>query len=376
MNPREKPVVVVGNGISGWACATRLAEAGVPVTMIGPGLPYDRPPLSKRALERGGVPYLVDAAGLAARGVHHLDGLVERVDLDGRRLSVSPFPGTPAVELPFQRLVWATGLRIRRPPIPGGEQTGCIATAPGLEDVLPLLSEPGRMVAVIGAGLIGCETAATLARRHRVTLLELAPRPLERFAALVGKAAERALANAGVRVLAGCRIEQVELSGDGSPVAVHTVEHGRLAQDVVLAATGVAGTLPPGLGEPGGAWLDTDETLAVRDLEGVWACGDVARFPHPRHGRITIPHWDNARASGAHAAASVLGGHAPYVREPYWFSDIGRLRVQQVGLADAACEWSLQDGMHVGRDTTGRPACVVLLDLPSRLRDARSLIAA
>ena len=43
-------VVVVGNGVSGYACAARLAERGVPVTMIGPGLPHDRPPLSKRAL--------------------------------------------------------------------------------------------------------------------------------------------------------------------------------------------------------------------------------------------------------------------------------------------------------------------------------------
>jgi 3-phenylpropionate/trans-cinnamate dioxygenase ferredoxin reductase subunit len=369
-------VTVVGNGVSGWACAVRLAERGAAVTLIGPGLPYDRPPLSKRALDRGGVPYLADAASIAARGVHHLDGLVERVDLDGRRVSVSPFPGTPAVELPFERLVWASGLRIRRPPIPGGERTGCIATALGLEQVLPLLSEPGRRVAVIGAGLIGCETAATLARRHQVTLLELAPRPLDRFAAPVGRAAERALADAGVRVLANCRIEEVELSAGGSPAGVCTVEHGPLAQDVVLAATGVAGTLPPGLGEPGGAWLDTDHTLAVHELEAVWACGDVARFPHPRHGRITIPHWDTARASGVHAADAVLGGRAPYVREPYWFSDIGRLRIQQVGLADAACEWSLEDGMHVGRDTTGRPACVVLLDLPSRLRDARSLMAA
>ena len=376
MNPRETPVTVVGNGVSGWACATRLAEADVPVTLIGPGLPYDRPPLSKRALERGGVPYLADHAGIAARGIHHFDGVVERVDLDGRRVSVSPFPGTPAVELRFERLVWATGLSIRRPPIPGGQRTGCIATAPGLEDVLPLLSQAGRRVAVIGAGLIGCETAATVARRHRVTLLELAPRPLDRFAEPVGRAAERALADAGVRVLADCRIEEVELSREGSPAAVRTVEHGRLTQDVVLAATGVAGTLPPGLGEPGGAWLDTDETLAVRDMQAVWACGDVARFPHPRHGRITIPHWDNARASGVHAALAVLGAHTAYVREPYWFSDIGRLRVQQVGLADAACEWSLQDGMHVGRDTTGRPACVVLLDLPSRLREARSLMAA
>ena len=39
-------IVVVGNGVAGYACAARLAERGVPVTLIGPGLPHDRPPLS------------------------------------------------------------------------------------------------------------------------------------------------------------------------------------------------------------------------------------------------------------------------------------------------------------------------------------------
>ena len=49
-------VVIVGNGVAGYACAARLAEHGVPVTMIGPGLPHDRPPLSRRALKTGRVP--------------------------------------------------------------------------------------------------------------------------------------------------------------------------------------------------------------------------------------------------------------------------------------------------------------------------------
>ena len=59
-------VVVVGNGVSGYACAARLAERGLSVTMIGPGLPHDRPPLSKRALATGRVPLLADETQLAA----------------------------------------------------------------------------------------------------------------------------------------------------------------------------------------------------------------------------------------------------------------------------------------------------------------------
>ena len=32
-------MIVVGNGVSGFACAARLASEGVPVDMIGPGRP-------------------------------------------------------------------------------------------------------------------------------------------------------------------------------------------------------------------------------------------------------------------------------------------------------------------------------------------------
>jgi 3-phenylpropionate/trans-cinnamate dioxygenase ferredoxin reductase component len=371
-----EPVTVVGNGISGWACATRLAERGVPVRMIGPGLPHDRPPLSKRALERGSVPYLADRLAIAERGIVHLDGVVDRVDLARRALWARPSGGGGALELRFGPLVWATGLRIRRPPVPGGELTDQNASAADMEALLPRLARGGRRVAVIGAGLIGSETAATLARRHRVTLIERADRPLERFPEPIGHAASAALADAGVRVLAACSVDRIEYARRGDRAVVVTGEHGSLPFDVVIGATGVATTLVPGVGVEGEPVLDTDETLAVLGRDGVWACGDLARHPHPRHGRIVIPHWDHARASGAHVAEAILGQRGPYVREPYWFSDVGRLRVQQVGLAAAACEWRLEDGLHVGRDADGRPACVVLLDLPSRLKDARGLVAA
>src|SRR4249920_2814511 len=86
-------VVVVGNGVSGYACAARLAERGAAVTMIGPGLPHDRPPLSKRALLTGRVPLLADAARLAEQGIEHVDGLVTACDLDRRRLIVSRLVG-------------------------------------------------------------------------------------------------------------------------------------------------------------------------------------------------------------------------------------------------------------------------------------------
>jgi 3-phenylpropionate/trans-cinnamate dioxygenase ferredoxin reductase component len=370
---RHDHTTVVGNGVAGYACATRLAAAGAPVTLIGPGLPCDRPPLSKRALARGAVPYLADARALEAAGIDHVDGWVDTLDLERRTLDVrGRGAGSASHSRPFGRLVWATGVRIARPPVPGIETTDQNVDAATTEALLPRLAAPGRRVVVVGAGLIGCETAATLSRAHTVTLLDRAERALERQHPDIGGAAEHVLGALGVRFLGGCGLTAVERGHGGWTVRTST--HGDLAADVVVVAAGVRATLPPALG--GGLAVDTDEHLRVAGADGVWACGDVAAFPHPRFGRIAVPHWDNARASGAHAADSVLGVRSTYARDPYWFSDIGPLRIQQVGFAPAACEWSRRDDLHVGHDDQGRPACVVLLDAPTRLNDARRILAA
>jgi 3-phenylpropionate/trans-cinnamate dioxygenase ferredoxin reductase subunit len=368
-------VVVVGNGVSGYACAARLAERGVPVTMVGPGLPHDRPPLSKRALTTGRVPLLADAAQLVERGIEHVDGVVTACDLERRRIVVSRSGGGAPLEIEAPTLVWATGLRYPKPPVPGIEWAGENTTGAGLASLVRRLRLPHRRVVVVGAGLIGTETAATLAGAHEVTLLDMLGRPLARFLPQVSDAARAALDQLGVRFLGSCGIDRIDVDDGGA--IVRTSTHGDLPCDVVVSAAGVGSSLPPELAGPAGRalTLEADERLRVIGREGLWACGDCVSFPHPRWGRIGIPHWDHALWSGRHVADSIMGANAAYVREPYFFSDIGPLRIQQVGLADAAVEWRQEDGLVVGRDPDGAPACVLLLDAPARLRDARELVA-
>ena len=365
-------VTVTGNGVAGFACVRDLAAAGAAVTMIGPGMPCDRPPLSKRALDTGRAPYLASVAELEEMGVQHLDGWAGPPDLGSRTLTVRLQSGDEQQHT-FEQLVWATGLAPVRPPLPGIDLASDVTHPAGFERASKRLGGHGLRVAVLGAGLIGSETAATLARRHRVALLERAPRPLERFHPVVAEAAAAALADAGVRFLGGRGVREVSrCAGGGYVVAVEGAE--LVEADVVLTAAGVRSTLPQPLGNDGRA--ATDERLAVPGVDRVWVCGDLAAVPHPRYGRISVPHWDMARASGAHAARAVLGDRRPFVREPYWFSDIGRLRIQQVGLASAACEWRDRDGLSVGLDAAGRPACVLLMNTPQRLAEARRLLAA
>ena len=368
-------VIVVGNGVSGFACAARLASEGMPVDMIGPGLPHDRPPLTKRSLLTGRLPLLADEQGLLDRGITYVDGLVTGIDLGEQTVIVQPRVGDFPVTMAASRIVWATGLRYPRPPVPGLESADENSNAVGLRSLVGRLRQTGRRVIVVGAGLIGTETAATLAADHQVTLLDIVDRPLARFLPQASDAAGATLERLGVRFLGSCMIDSTEADADGW--VVRTSTHGDLDCDVVISAAGVASSLPAELaaGTPKPLTMAADETLRILGHENLWACGDCVSFPHPRWGRIAIPHWDHAVWSGRHVADSIMGSRDPYTRDPYFFSDIGPMRIQQVGLADRAVEWIEERGLHVGRDPAGRPACVLLLDAAPRLLEARELIA-
>ena len=70
-------VAIVGNGVAGYACAARLARHGVRPLLIGPGLPVDRPPLTKQGLTRGAPVLLADEERLTDLGVDRLDAFVD-----------------------------------------------------------------------------------------------------------------------------------------------------------------------------------------------------------------------------------------------------------------------------------------------------------
>ena len=199
--------------------------------------------------------------------------------------------------------MWATGLRYPRPPVAGLEECDENATGAGLVSLVERLRQPGRRVIVIGAGLIGTETAATLAASHRVTLVDMVDRPLGRFLPLVSDAAAATLAALGVDFLGECRIEAAEHAAGGWVVRTQT--HGDLLGDVVVSAAGFRSSLPPELARatPPPLALSADETLRVAGHDDLWACGDCVSFPHPRFGRLAIPHWDHALWSGRHVAA-------------------------------------------------------------------------
>jgi 3-phenylpropionate/trans-cinnamate dioxygenase ferredoxin reductase subunit len=322
--PVRKTFMIVGGGLAGAKAAETLRADGFDgrVVLIGaePHLPYERPPLSKG--------YLAGASPFAEAYVHDepfydaneielvtgqeaasLDPLERRVVLaDGRALG-------------YDRLLLATGAIPRRPPIDGAEHEGVLVLRTVDDaDALQARLQPGARLAVIGAGWIGSEIAATARGRGvEVTLLAQAAAPLQHVLGprIAGFFADLHRGH-GVDLRTGVRVVRIV---DGRSVILEGGEG--IDADVVVVGVGVAPATS--LATAAGLHVDdgivTDATLRA-SADGIFAAGDVASAFHPRYGRhLRVEHWANAADQGAAAARSMLDSGDPYVTVPYFFSD-------------------------------------------------------
>ena len=357
-------VAIVGNGVAGYACAARLARHGIRPLLIGRGLPVDRPPLTKSALAKGELALLADEARLAERSIHTLDAMVDEADISACRLVAG------GREIVAGAVVLATGLSYRPPAVPGLDAAHVNATPAGMLRLAGALSGGRRRVAIVGGGLIGVETAATLATAgHDVTVLDQLARPLDRVHGPVPAPASQTLDELGVRFVGTAAITELQAAGDEVTVAY---EGGCVVADAVVAATGGRPARAPGLDAE--YPLPVDSAMCVPGYDRVYAVGDIVTVPQARFGPISFPHWDMAIGTGERAADAIAGVDGELDRLPYWWSDIGPRRIAEVGWAGAVAEWRREDDLHVGRDVDGAIVCVTVVDDPRRLRAARQLV--
>ena len=268
------------------------------------GVPYERPPLSKDFL-RGESPRekaQVHDAGyyeshdielLTATRVKAIDPGAGSLTLDGGR------------DIEFDALLLATGAEPREMPFEGVHYLRTLRDSEALRERIA----PGMRIAIVGAGWIGSEVAASARQMGaEVTLMEMAEVPLERVLGrqLGGFYRDLHLEH-GVRFLGGTGIDRIE----------------DVDADLILIAVGVQPRTA--LAEVAGLELDNGVKVdaALRtSAPNVFAAGDVANAWHPllqRH--LRVEHWANALNQGPAAARSMLGQDVSYDRIPYFFSD-------------------------------------------------------
>ena len=150
----------------------------------------------------------------------------------------------------------------------------------------------------------------------------------------MGTACAAVHADHGVEIRCGITVESLDVGGvvvgDGELVPA----------DVIVVGIGVA---------PATDWL-AGSGLAIRDgvvcdstlnagVPGVYAAGDVARWPNPLFDEeMRVEHWTNAAEQGAIAATNLLAEsrgepRATYAPVPFFWSDQYDRRIQFLGRA-------------------------------------------
>ncbi|ODU07471.1 MAG: pyridine nucleotide-disulfide oxidoreductase [Pseudonocardia sp. SCN 72-86] len=379
-------VVVVGAGQAGVQTADSLRAGGYtgPVVLLGdePGLPYQRPPLSKDFIAAGGDPRPLPLRGerfFADRDIDHRPGAVVTA-VDRARRTVTLASG---VEIGYATLVLATGAEPR--PLSGPRLAG-VHTLRTLADARSLRAalERAHAVVVVGAGFIGLEFAAVArARGIDVTVLESADRVLARaVSAETGRHLLDVHRGLGADVRPGTGLARLEECGGVVRAGVDTsgVRH---RADLVVAGIGVRPR--DGLAQACGLAVD-DGILVDGDLRtsdpSVLAVGDCARFPAGPTGALRrLESVQNATDQARHAAAVMLGtAIASYAAVPWFWSVQGPVTLQIAGLADPDDEAVVSGDPAGGRFSVlrlreGRLVAVESLNRPADHVVARRLLA-
>jgi NADPH-dependent 2,4-dienoyl-CoA reductase/sulfur reductase-like enzyme/nitrite reductase/ring-hydroxylating ferredoxin subunit len=349
-------VVIVGGGAAGFAAAERLRREGYenPITLLSSddARPYDRPNASKDYLA-GGAP----EEWMPLRGEDwYRDRKIElRLGASGRVRALAPAERRVELEdggsLRYGALLLATGAS----PVPLG------VPGAGLPHVRPLRTladsraiiaraPSARTAVVVGASFIGLEVAASLVQRKlRVHVVAPDSVPMER---VLGR--EVGLFVRGLHEEKGVRFHLGRTVAEVREDAVVLNDESRIEAELVVFGIGVR----PEISLVERAGLRTERGVLVDEqlrtsAEGIWAAGDIARWPDPYSGRpIRVEHWVVAERQGQTAARNILGAGERYAAVPFFWSQHYDVALNYVGHAE---EW---DAIEIAGDLGKRDALV------------------
>lgn len=335
-------IVIVGAGHAGFQLALALRQAGYrdPVVLVGdePGLPYQRPPLSKA--------YLLDTIStlelvfrpevfFVEQDIQCLQATVTGIDSGRKRIVLGNGDA-----LAYDHLVLATGARPRQLTCAGHALSGVhsLATMQHADKIKTAMRSGCRSVAVIGAGFIGLEFVSVATKLGMmVSVVDVAPRAMARAVSPeISTDFENYHRLNGVAFHFSEGLS--EISGKaGSVTAAHTPSGAMIRCDMVLAGVGVL----PNDAMAAQAGLAVDNGIIVNErletsVPDIYAIGDCANFPAFSAGgaRCRIESVQNATDQARLLAGRFAHGRVdPYRALPWFWSDQGELKLQIAGLS-------------------------------------------
>jgi NAD(P)H-nitrite reductase large subunit len=332
--------VIIGNGVAGTTAADTLrkADASARITILAdePYPLYNRIALP-RVLKQTTLPERTIIRQVAWHAQNDIDLRLETtvaaVDTAGKTLVT-----TAGAELPYDKLLIASGGTPNHLRVPGAAGVGGIYNFQTLDDTKAILArtQSARAAVTLGGSFIAYEL--TEAFRHRnipTTWLVRGPRFLHRIIDEGGgDVVDRLAREVGVDTHYG--EQAAEVLSEGEEVAGVITESGERFQSDLLGV-GIGLTLrteflqgtPVTLGRLKG--VQTNEYLET-GVPDVYAAGDVAEFFDVYIGSHNqMGTWNNAAAHGRTAAVNMLGGRQVYAEVPYYTSTMFESQMAAIG---------------------------------------------
>jgi len=352
--------VVIGGGPAGvWAAIeAKRRDGAANVTLLTEEAcePYEKPPLSKAVLLGKANPEdapIAGKGGLAAHGVAlKTNSKCQAVDRAARVVH------TDAGPLPYDALVIATGSLMREVALlpPGMKRVHYLRTDVDARTLKADLAGC-KHLAVIGAGLIGLEVAASARELGiKTTVIEFAPRILSRLCDEDSGAFVLAQhQHHGVDIRLNTSVTKAVPQSEG--IALTLSGGDMIVADLVVVGTGVkpneALAAAAGLAVQDG--IVVDEQCRTSD-PAIFAAGDVTRFPGP-HGSVRLENWRHGQDQGAVAGRNAAGADEPYRTVPSFWTEQYDLYVQGVG-------WQPAKPQRVRRPMPGKSALLLETEGP------------
>ncbi|KAH0564883.1 hypothetical protein GP486_001722 [Trichoglossum hirsutum] len=376
----QEHVVIVGGGSGCFGTTEALRERGFRgrITVISrePHPPIDRTKLSKALISDLDKLIWRSHQWLEAASIEFVTDDVLAVDFESKKVSTSG-----GRNVPYTKLVLATGGTPRRLRLPGFERQGNIfvlRTVLDVKSIMAAVSEgEGRKIVVIGSSFIGMEVAKCLAGKgHNISVVGMEKAPMERvMGERLGAGFRVQLEKIGVKFFMEASVDSAasSASDDTKVDAVLLKDGTRLPADLVILGVGVAPATDflksnPAVQLEKDGSVKVDESFAVPGVKDVYAIGDIATYPYHGPGGngsyTRIEHWNVAQNAGRAVATHISDPSAPpksFI--PFFWSALGgQLRYcgnTVGGFDDMILKGSPEDAKFVAYYTKGETVLAV-----------------